>query len=316
MSGPYIMRKGVSELSDLKDGQAVFGYPGAEYLGKQYFVNNITGKTANGGESWDNAFAEVSEAITASETHRALQASTNAYIRNQIFVQGTGTAYTALTVLPLHCDIVGIGADPRGNGTGIARIGADTGATVGMASSVSIRGLNLYNLQIQAGTDSNAMTLTNLFRARFENVAFMGNNDCANPGTGLQAAIISGFVMKNCHFGTALHDFMVSIDMTGGGYFHNAIVEDCVLHGQTAGFRIAQGYTQTQGSWIRRNYIGGGRETCALGVDDNMNSGDIPHLIYAGNFVRATGDATLLNAGTARWIANFAANGFSTVTAS
>ena len=131
---------------------------------------------------------------------------------------------------------------------------------------------------------------------------------------GLQAAVISGFVMRDCHFGTALHDFMVSIDMTGGAYFMNAIVEDCVLHGQTAGFRIGSGYTQTQGSWIRNNLIGSGRETCALGVDDNITSGNVPNLMYSGNITRASTTATLVHDHQTRWTGNLASNGYTTAT--
>ncbi len=110
----YILRKGVAQLSDLADGGGVHGYPGEGYTGEVYYVNNITGSSGNSGLTWGDAMDQVSTAITASETQRALQSgTTNDYVRNIIYVQGTGTAYTKLTALPLHCDIVGLGAVGR-----------------------------------------------------------------------------------------------------------------------------------------------------------------------------------------------------------
>ena len=85
------------------------GYPGdytytADNLdgAKTYYVNNITGSSTNDGLSWKNAMDQVSTAVTASEAHRATLTTNNGNVRNTIYVQGTKTAYTLITALPLY----------------------------------------------------------------------------------------------------------------------------------------------------------------------------------------------------------------------
>ena len=116
--------------------------------GRTYYVNNITGASTNDGLSWNSAMDEVSTAITASETFRQLQGTdTNDYIRNRIIVQGTGTAYTSLTALPSYCDLIGLGSEVRGNGSGIARIGSDANTTPASGVDASaVRGLYMEGL--------------------------------------------------------------------------------------------------------------------------------------------------------------------------
>jgi hypothetical protein len=98
--------------------------------GKIYYVNNITGSATNNGLTWASAVDQVSTAITLSEAARLASwggaTLTNHNLRNTIFVQGTGTAYTSLTELPSFCDIVGVGACPFGDGSGIVVIGTNT----------------------------------------------------------------------------------------------------------------------------------------------------------------------------------------------
>ena len=150
---PYRMVKGRNVLADLRDGGAVHGYPG-DYPRKRYFVNNIDGSDSNDGESWDGAYATISQAITAADADRVLPSgTTNDYLRNQIFIAGTGTAYSPLTSLPSYCDMIGVGASPWGNGTGIVRIISNTDSEDAIShGSAGVRGLYMEN--IQAGADS------------------------------------------------------------------------------------------------------------------------------------------------------------------
>ncbi len=316
MGDLYILKKGVASLSDLVDGHA--GYPGEGYTGTQYYVNNITGNSAFSGLSWKEPFAQVSQAVTASEAQRLLQGtSTNDYVRNQIFVQGTGTAYTSLTELPHYCDLIGVGADPHGNGAGIARIGADTGTGEnGVLEDASVRGLNVYNIQFQAGNGGYAFKGTNLFRSVFRNVVFATNGSPAGaPAAGFEMGICGGVVFRDCLWAnqSSIGNMCdVGINITGT-HFHTSLVENCYIGGADAGVAIAAGTINGYNSVFRNNMIGWGSETCAIGVDDNATAG---HIMYTGNFIAATTDGTLINNGALRWIGNFAANGFSAVTAS
>src|SRR5512137_206557 len=108
---------------------------------KVYYVDNVNGLSTYNGLSWTKPFAQPSEAITAWEAYRAAQ--TNIYAKGLIKIRGTGTAYDALTALPSYCDMEGVGANPRGDGTGIVVI-KGTGAD---AAAGSARGLGLYNIQ-------------------------------------------------------------------------------------------------------------------------------------------------------------------------
>jgi len=296
-SRPFILRKGIATLADLADGGGAFGYPG-DYPGRIYYVNNINGLSTNDGLSWDTAFDQVSTAVTASETFRALPSgSTNDYIRNIIYVQGTGTAYTKLTSLPSYCDIIGIGADPRGNGAGIAQITGSTSAAIAGAS----RGLRLYNLQFTGSGSYYAAAFTVLFRSWFENCTFV-NSDTG----GLDITTGGGYVVKNCQIGCGDTSFSVTGMRvgTGGTNFNNCLIEDCVIYGSTTGFLNA-GYL-CNGTVIRNNVIMGG----TTGVDDNSTHTTIGVLpMYVGNYIWGGSDAMSMSNGSGantlgNWVSN------------
>lgn len=290
------------------------GYPGAGYKGKRYFVNNIQGDSGNAGKSWNNAMDELSTAISAWETYRALLTTDDQYIRGQIFVQGTATAYSAITTLPSHCDIIGIGADPRGHGTGIARIGADTGDSDGVDATTTARGVNFYNLQFQAGRAGYAFRGTNLFRCRWENCVFATNGDPeggTGPAAGFSAAICSGNVWKDCHWINAsgkgvTNDVGFQITST---HFHNCLVENCHITGADVGIEIDSTCVFGYGSIFKDCYVGDGSETCTLGVDDNATEG---HIIFAGLYVLATTEFSLANNGADRIMGCIAKNAYLT----
>lgn len=289
------------------------GYPGAGYLGKTYYVNNITGSSGNSGKSWNSAMDEPSTAITAWETYRATLATNNQMVRGRIFIQGTATEYTALTALPLYCDVIGLGADPRGNGDGIVQIGAATGTGEdGVDATATVRGTNFSNIQFQAGKDGYAFRGTNLFRCRWDNCVFATNGSPAGrPAAGFSAAVCSGNVWKDCHWITASStatDNAVGFQITGA-HFHNCLVENCFITGATAAVEIAAGCINGYGSWFKDCYIGYGSETSAIGVDDNATAGFI---MYTGCYVFATDSFSLANNGSGRIIGCTAANAFET----
>ncbi len=300
-------------LDDLVDGQAVYGYPGGDYLGRQYYVNNVTGSSAGDGSDWENAMDEVSTAITASTAYLATHAdSTNRYIRNQIFVQGTATAYTTITALPSYCDLIGLGADPRGNGAGIVRIGADTGTGGGLTGTTTARGLNMTNIQFQAGQNNYAFQATALYRCVIENCAFGTNGvPTSAPNAAFAVGKSSGLVVRNCHWINASSENTfpdVGFKITGT-HFHNSLVENCYIAGTTAGVEVISTCTNGFGSMFKDCYIGWGGGTCAIGVDDNSTDG---HIIYAGNYLFATDAFDLANNGAGRIVGNIMANGFVT----
>jgi hypothetical protein len=289
---PFILRKGIAKLSDLADGMG--GYPG-DYPGRVYFVNNITGLSTNDGLSWASPFAEISQAISASETFRALPSgTTNDYVRNVIYVQGTGTAYTALDALPNYCDIIGIGADPRGNGTGIASVTASTGTDT--VDSTGVRGLGLYNLQFTGSGTGYSLDLAVCFRSIFENCAFV------NKSTGSVRILTGGGItIRNCHMGgdTVTPTTGLTVGNSGGN-FNQCLVEANMIYGATTG--IANSAYLCDGTLFRWNSVYGG----TTGISDTSTESTIAgNAFYMNNYVIGGTNAFVVsNNGTARSAGN------------
>jgi len=290
---PFVLRKGISKLSDLKDGVSAYGYPG-DYPGEVYYVNNITGNSSYDGLTWDKPKAQISQAITAWEAKRANYASNNQNVRGIIFVQGTATAYNAITSLPSYCDIVGIGADPFGNGAGIARIGADSGTSDGVDATAAARGVNFVNLQFQAGNGGYAFRGTNLFRSGFYHCVFATNGSPGGaPAAGVDLDIASGVIWEDCLWqnqSSTANQFTLGMTITGT-HFHGCKVKDCFIGGDK-GVYIEASVVNGWGSVFKDCYIGQLSETCSIGVDDDATTG---HIIYANCFVQATDAFDLAN---------------------
>ena len=310
MGGTYQLHKGEATLSDLKDGSLARGFA-INDLARVYYVNNITGSSTAEGLSWDEPMDEVSTAITASEAYRSLQTTNNQYIRNAILVQGTGTAYTALTALPSYCDVIGIGAEVRGNGSGIARIGSDSNATPASGVDASaVRGLYMENLQFQAGSGYAAFDCADIFRSTIKNCAFMGNGGGAlAPSAGLTFGRSSGLVVDGCHWGSASGSggaFDIGIHVSGT-HFHNSIIRYSHITG-VVGIQIDAACTSPYFSEVHDCYIGSGFDECTLSVDDNSLQS---HVVFRNNQLSTNG--TLLANGAGRWINNWITNGVAPV---
>ena len=296
---PYVLKKGVSVISDLADGGAVYGYPG-DYYGRIYYVNNITGDSGYDGLSWDTPFDEISTAITASETYRALPSSTtNDYQRNIIYVQGTGTAYSALTALPSYCDVIGIGANPRGNGAGIVRIIDNTASTD--AVSGTARGLYMANIQMGSdaagGSTGYALDLANCFRSTFENCVFWNKTS-----GGVRAANLGGVDFIGCQIGGGdTSNGANGFEVTGDA-FNNCWLIDNYIYGTTNGIVIAAA-TTCNNTMIKNNFIYG----ATLGVDDNSTASSVTQqAFFIENWVQSTDCFSIATDGANKCIGNWA----------
>ncbi len=286
------LKKGISKLSDFADGNAAHGHPG-DYYGQIYFVNNITGDSGYDGLSWATPFDEISTAITASEAFRQLPSgTTNDYQRNIIYVQGTGTAYSALTALPSYCDLIGIGANPRGNGSGICKIVNESSGDAIAVGSAGVRGLYMSGFQVgctvTSGTAGYAMDLDKIFRSEFENCVFW------NKLTGAVRLVLCGSVtFRNCQIGGGdTSNPLIGLNQSGSSHFNNCLIEDCFIHGATTGVVVtAMNCHQT---WFKDNYIYGGTK----GVDDNATNQSVGlYAIYTGNRVYSASDCFEITTG-------------------
>ena len=293
------------------EGRPVYasGYPGKGYKGRDYFVNNVQGNSGNSGKSWNNAIDEFSTAVTASAAYLATLTTLDQNVRNRIFIQGTGTPYSAITALPSYCDVIGIGADPRGNGAGIVRIGADTGTgESGLSGTSSVRGLHMYNVQFQAGNGGYAFQMSNIFRSRIHDCVFATNGSPAGaPAAGFEIAIGSGLWMHDCNWlnqSSAGNGADVGFDVTGT-HFHGCIIERCNIHGADAAFRLASTTVNGWDSYVDRCRFGFGSETCTIAVDDNATAG---YAVFTNCYSAASTDYSMVHNGAERVVECYAAN--------
>jgi hypothetical protein len=294
-----------------------------EPIGNKYYVNNITGNDNNDGLTRATAVAETTKAVTLSEAARLASwggaTLTNHTLRNQIFVQGTGTAYAPLTSLPSFCDIIAEGATPYGDGSGIAVISGKSTTSPVPAIAGTARGLRLYGLQFETSGACYALDFVNLFRSE---ISFCGIK--ASDPTLVTVATTGGIRFTGNSGGNYIHDnmwiagndswFTYGIKLDAGVViFNHNRIENNMINAETAGMYVAAETVTGDGTYVRKNDFGGGNHTLAVGVDDNSTVGRIK---YTGNYIAGTDGGQLVNNGAARWVANYRANGFSTVTAS
>jgi len=300
------MIKGVSALGDLVDGNtAPFNYPGENYPNKVYFVNNITGSSTNDGLTWDTAMDQVSTAVTAWEAYRATLATNNQNVRGRIYIQGTGTTYTYITALPNYCDVIGIGADPRGDGAGIVVLGS-TGAYDGAAGSM--RGTNWYNIQFISGNASTSgFHAAIAYRSGFYNCTFgTGTGATAAPGHGLEITLGSGVTISNCAVVANQSFPLIGFEFAdAGGNFSQCLIEDCAIYGSTTG--LSNKATLADISLVRNCFIYGG----TTGVIDTVAGGSVAAgMWYTGNYVAGgTRAFNVTTYGSPLCIGNYVING-------
>ena len=244
--------------------------------GRTYYVNNITGASTNDGLSWGSAFDQVSTAITAQAAYSLAKTGVAAtaagiYGRDKIVIMGTGTTYTAVSTCPQMCDIIGLGAEPRGNGTGIVVIGDATGAADGMAGTT--RGTNWYNLQFIGAGTYYAVDLAAAYRTTFENCTFGGNDASAACARGFSVTSGSGLVMRDCsNIAHAAFPVIGFCFAETGGNFNQCLIENCMAYGSTTGMSN-KGYLSNL-TVFRNNIAYGGTtgmiDTGAGGADASM----------------------------------------------
>lgn len=270
-NAPRKLLKGVSVLADLADGGAVYGYPG-DYAGKIYFVNNITGDDEFDGLSWATPFDQVSTAITASEAHR--RTFSDWAPRSIIYIQGTGTVYDNLTVLPNHCDMIGIGADPRGDGFGIVVIeGVGVDAAAG-----SCVGLYMTNIQfaVSGGTSYSAFDVIAMIQSTIENCTFMGStaSTAVNNAAFRSTGNFAGSTIRNCVFGTTngTEGFNHGLEHSAG-VGNNNYFENNVFFGKVYGVEVTETINDNGAVWksnLMHSFLGTVEPTAAgfrMGTD-------------------------------------------------
>jgi hypothetical protein len=286
---------------------------------KAYYVDNVSGSSANNGASWTQAFAQVPQAITAWEALRLTLP--NVYGKGVIYVRGTGTAYTALTALPNYCDVIGCGAPSNGNGTGIAIIGAngadgitDTNGTTANAT----RGLGLFNLQIKSGGAFFCADFGTLLRSEIAYCTFQADTVATSGAIRFRLASGGNHIHHNWMTGNGNVCHVLGIDVQGPNFDSNKIHDNLIV-GTTKGVYVEStcstgiNGTAADNTVFYNNFIGDFGRGCAVAIDDDEPAGMIS---YVNNVVMGTALIQMANNGAAHVHGNVSANGFVAVTAS
>ena len=222
------------------DGVKVEDY--ATTAGRTYYVNNITGSSTADGLSWGSACDEISTAIALVVARQATMDTGDEYVRNRIIVQATSTGYANLTSLAGYTDYIGIGADPSGNGVGIARIDGAGAADSVDTGSATVRGPNFYNLQFThsatPGTTYYCFDIAGaMYRARFEHCGFTNGGAACFHAKSCGSIVMDDCQTKQDQF-NALYGMLIGSTSASTGNFNNCQIKNSYFHGTTAGVLV------------------------------------------------------------------------------
>jgi len=309
--GTYILRRDSETNKYIQSvGSAVA--PGG-FLGRDYFVNNITGKSGADGSDWDNAVDQVDAALLLSENYRITHATNNKVIHNRIFVQGTETAYAKVDQDANCFDMIGIGHRMHLGGAAGDVMISGAAAADGMAMTDLIAlwdttinkggglGCNFYNIHFEASGGAYwAVDLETFLLSSFEDCSFMCSGSTTTGG-GLRCSMhFAGSILRNCTAGGDAGSQTYGFYFTGG-VFNQNLIERNWANSITTGFYVDD-YLQG-GTVVRDNSFYGG----TYGLHDNSAETTLLGLaMYTGN--RCGGGTTgmvVTNGGTRRAIGNW-----------
>jgi hypothetical protein len=263
----YVLRKGVSSLSDLKDGYLGLG-AFAVGANNVYYVDGNIGVSGDG-TSWEQAISTLAAAITLSNASIA-SGKFGWAARNVIFARGD-TLTENLTVLPNKCDVIGCGSYDETPTVGIRGI-----HPIGSGAYMGTRFINCFF--DTAGAGGNIFT----FPATTSGVSFLNCTFDAKGSTKAGSAIVASglcqLTIKDCRFIGAYTDSVIEL-LTGE--FNDLLVQGNIVQGADVGIEVVAATTSEGAGYIVDNYV------CTTGVGIKDSSG----IMYVINNRVVTGAA-------------------------
>lgn len=256
MSNPYIMKKGVANMLDLKDGYMGYGNLaiGAKTV---YHVDNNNGNDSNAGTSWDDAIKTLSIALAKSHADIAVNAKGWA-ARNVIFFKGDQDADADgenLVLLAQKTDIVGVGT------TSCFLQPTLVGAHVPIsATGIGVRFINMrFKAPAAGGT---IFTLNSTQRGiEFINCTFDATNTAAATSA-IIATAVWFLKVKGCQFVGPFAGTVISI---ATGNAQGLEVTDNYIEGAANGVSLATGVTSSPNHMLAARNI---MRVGGIGIND------------------------------------------------
>jgi len=238
-------------------GEITAGSSLMPYSGRSYYVDKWNGDDGRTGLSWEQAFATVQAAITAS----------NARIDWSYYPKSINTIYIAPGVYaealtpPYDCRMIGLGIPGTDQCTEI-----HPAESAGSAITGTALGLHLYNLRFECEDVLPVLDFGIVGSTIIEDCEIM-NGSTYQATHGISTETASHMTVKGCTFGSGSTNLTHGIYCAGGAnkYFHHCTVENNQFH-TGIGIYIASNCTGTQ-SVIRGNVF----NVTTLGIDDDSD---------------------------------------------
>lgn len=287
MSGPYVLRKGRSSVSDLMDGMLLSSLPiGVKNV---YYVDVDYGSDGNDGSSWDHALATYARARTLSNA--TIDWAHNAYRYNAI-VLSPGIYSVESGAFPYYCWVIGTGV--RGTDTA-----TEFHPATGAAFAGTMLGTVLYNLRIEVDEAVPCLDVGVCNNSAVIKCTF--TNGAAVASTGIDTENCTHLWVEDCDFEsgqTTGHAYGFYFRGGSNKYAHNVRIRNNRIFASTAGIWIQDTCTASQCVIGPDNLIAG----AAKGVDDNHGGSYV-----FGNFITGT-DAIEHAGGAAFTVGNSVVN--------
>lgn len=275
MARPYILRKGVSRVSDLVDG-------GSRFREEQvFFVDSVNGSDANSGLNPDDAYATMDKGIDQARYKTGTTTIDDTKSHHTLVLVAPGHYNEALLFSGYNITVEGMIAGAPGKDYGVC-VNYDGSTDTTAALGISGSGICLRNLWIECQEAIPGLYIAGGDNNLIENCVISGDDDMTY---GIHAASLKGTSIRNC----VINGFATAGIWFEGGADRYAIqgeIVDCNIHSDVSG---AEGILIDSNivSWayrIARNHVdvlGGG--SGSIGIDVNYTG----NLFVTDNRVRA-----------------------------
>lgn len=281
MGSTYILRKGVAQLSDLKDG---LGFYRSDSV---WYVDSVNGSDGNDGRSWDNAYATLDKGIDQAR-----------YLPGTTTIDDTKDANKLVLVAPGHYNegeilfsgynitVMGVGPGVPGKDYGVS-INYDGAADATAALAFSGSGISLINLHIYCDFAAPAVYCAGGDNNLIRNCVI--ECDGTNATYGIQMNSMKGSRIENCVISGAK---TAGIYVAGGAnrYFIHGWIKDTLVYSATSnttGILVDNTITAYNAA-IERCKVSLAAGSSAKGIDINCTGG----LLLVNNYVSVPASAT------------------------
>jgi len=252
--------------------------PGVPTPNTKLFVDKLVTASGSGG-SWEAAYKTIAEAIAVSNAAIDWTASPWAP-RYEIHI-APGSYAENLTSLPHGAAIIGHGDAWDADGEKGVRIKPAAGSPVDVGAFVNGK---IVNVNFEAADASRVFDATILNNVQIEHCRFAGPPEATTALAGIYTSDSVMLTVRDSRF-EYLDCGIDFVYADGGDSMTRCLIDsNYFIYISEAGIRISL-LLVTPASRICRNIIGGGGQTLAIGIDNNVGT---PIVHCDGNIISAT----------------------------